>query len=169
MKVRCIEDYEYKEYLPSMYTAIKNRVYKTACNGTSRVVVDDFGRIIMTFSHCCFEDYFEIIEDETPAEYLPFSEKEKKTNVDIDFINDKLNTIGSLVEKKNNDYGNSYKTTRDKYTHLSYLIRLEDKINRYKQLMKQERQVEDEDIIDTLADIIGYTILEMEYLKGDDE
>ena len=75
-----------------------------------------------------------------------------------------LNEIGKMVSKKNKDYGDSYTQTRKKYTHLAFLVQLEHKINRYKQLMREDRNVEEESIKDTLKDIIGYTALEIDYL-----
>lgn len=71
--------------------------------------------------------------------------------------------IAELLEKKNTDYGDSYKVLRDKYGALSYYIRLADKMNRIEQVDKHGIKVDTESAIDTLRDIIGYTALELKY------
>ena len=74
--------------------------------------------------------------------------------------------LNALYEKKNHDYGDSF--------HISFLeegmamprIRLGDKLNRFKNLSRSNKQeVTDESIRDTLIDLANYaimTILEME-------
>lgn len=74
--------------------------------------------------------------------------------------------LNKLYEKKNHDYGDSF--------HLSFIeegmamarIRLGDKLNRFKTLSRKDNQeVKDESIRDTLIDLANYaimTILEME-------
>lgn len=75
--------------------------------------------------------------------------------------------VAKTVSKKNNDYGNSYDRIRKEYGHKSFLIRLADKTSRYETLMSGEEQmVDDESIQDTLEDIIGYVLLELNYLKS---
>ncbi|MEM5854199.1 MAG: nucleotide modification associated domain-containing protein [Candidatus Aenigmatarchaeota archaeon] len=75
--------------------------------------------------------------------------------------------IVNLLEEKNTLYGNSYKETRDEYGYIAFLIRLQDKINRIKTLYTKENLPKSEESIeDTLKDIIGYCLLELEYLKS---
>lgn len=71
--------------------------------------------------------------------------------------------IAELLEKKNTDYGDSYKKLRDKYGALSFYIRLADKMNRIEQVDKNGLRVDTESAIDTLKDIIGYATLELKY------
>lgn len=77
-------------------------------------------------------------------------------------------TIEDLLVIKNKKYGNSFDSTRYKYGALSYILRLEDKLNRVYTLTKtNDKGTVDESIEDTLMDIIGYTILELIYRKND--
>ena len=71
--------------------------------------------------------------------------------------------IAQLVEKKNHDYDNSFDKTMDKYGDTAYFLRIEDKLNRLINLSKKEAKVNDENVEDTLKDIIGYTLLMLNY------
>lgn len=80
-----------------------------------------------------------------------------------------LNEIRNIIVKKNKDYGSSFKTTVDKYGRTVYAIRLNDKINRFEQLLKTSGEVKDESIEDTLKDLIGYAtliLIDMEERNG---
>ena len=71
--------------------------------------------------------------------------------------------IAQLVEKKNHDYDNSFDKTMDKYGDTAYFLRIEDKLNRLINLSKKKAKVSDENVEDTLKDIIGYTLLMLNY------
>ena len=74
--------------------------------------------------------------------------------------------IVDLVERKNKDYGNSFDKTINEYGMTAYLLRIEDKISRLKNLNKSNTQlVTDESQEDTLKDIMGYTLLMINYLR----
>lgn len=77
--------------------------------------------------------------------------------------------VADMVERKNSDYGNSFEKTINEYGNTAYYLRIEDKLSRLKSLDKKDRKVLDESKIDTLKDIIGYTLLmlDMEYRKGE--
>lgn len=65
-----------------------------------------------------------------------------------------------LYKNKNNDYGSSVNDTYKKYGMVSYLVRMEDKLNRARTLVqKQTQNVQDEKLRDTLIDLANYTIL----------
>ena len=71
--------------------------------------------------------------------------------------------IAQLVEKKNHEYDNSFDKTMDKYGDTAYFLRIEDKLNRLINLSKKQAKVSDENVEDTLKDIIGYTLLMLNY------
>lgn len=48
-------------------------------------------------------------------------------------------------------------------------IRLEDKLRRYKQLIKQDAEVKDESIIDTLLDLANYSIMTIIEIENRDK
>lgn len=69
--------------------------------------------------------------------------------------------MNRIYEKKNHDYGNSFKKVRDEVPN-AILVRLLDKTNRLVQLMtKGEQQVKDESVKDTLMDLANYAIMEL--------
>lgn len=74
-----------------------------------------------------------------------------------------------LYIKKNHDYGDSVSKTFDEYGLVSFLVRMDDKMNRIKTLNKiQDTAVRGEKIEDTLLDLANYAILaltEIEFRK----
>jgi hypothetical protein len=80
-------------------------------------------------------------------------------------FNEKLTAIlGDLHDtlvRKNADYGDSYARSVKKHGQAVTVIRLEDKLNRLDSLLKQDQQVKDESVEDTLLDIAGYAVLEL--------
>ena len=90
-------------------------------------------------------------------ESLPLTKTHKHQN-----LCEKLNEI---YRQKNADYGDSFGKQFVEYGELSAAIRLEDKLTRFKQLIKNTARVKDESKIDTLLDLANYaimTVIEME-------
>lgn len=69
------------------------------------------------------------------------------------------NGLTELYERKNSDYGNSFSKSYEEFGLTSPVIRLSDKVERLKTLSKQEAQVKDESIQDTVMDIAVYAML----------
>lgn len=78
-----------------------------------------------------------------------------------------LDSLHNLYIAKNRDYGDSVHDTYEKYSLVSFLVRLEDKLNRARTLSKQDAVVQDEKIEDTLMDMANYAILAVIELKGE--
>lgn len=78
-----------------------------------------------------------------------------------------LQPIAELLQKKNTDYGDSYKKLRDEYGAVAFHVRISDKLSRIKQLDSADAQVKEESRRDTLNDIIGYCALEIAYMDGE--
>ena len=81
-----------------------------------------------------------------------------------------LDYIHNLYMTKNKDYGSSVHDTYSKYGFTSFLVRLEDKLNRARVISQQEPTVLDEKLEDTLLDLANYAILavmELREEKGD--
>lgn len=73
--------------------------------------------------------------------------------------------LNKLYEAKNHDYGDSFGKGFKEYGPVMSAIRLEDKLLRFKTLIKSNAKVGDESIIDTLKDLANYsimTVIEME-------
>ena len=78
-----------------------------------------------------------------------------------------LDCLHNLYITKNRDYGDSVHDTYEKYGLVSFLVRIEDKLNRARTLSKQAAVVQDEKIEDTLLDMANYAVLAVLELKGD--
>ena len=61
--------------------------------------------------------------------------------------------------KKNHDYGNSASELYNKFGLISYIVRMNDKINRVNTLVGKRAEVEDEKIEDTLLDLANSCLL----------
>lgn len=82
---------------------------------------------------------------------------------------DILDSIHNTYIAKNNDYGNSFTKSFDKYGITCAMVRMEDKWNRLESLTSGKKQmVNDESIKDTLLDLANYaimTVIELENRK----
>ena len=73
-----------------------------------------------------------------------------------------LSDLETLLRKKNKDYGSSYDKTVEELGETVILIRIMDKFNRMKQLIKSGEGPEVEETIEeTLTDLIGYGVIEL--------
>ena len=79
------------------------------------------------------------------------------------------NSLNDLYKRKNHDYGDSFGKQYAEYGIVSSAIRLEDKLNRFKNLIKNEAKVKDETIEDTLLDLANYAIMTVVEMKLDDD
>ena len=66
---------------------------------------------------------------------------------------------------KNHDYGNSFEQSLDEFGLVASVVRLGDKMNRIKSLVKKEAQVKDESIKDTLLDMANYAIMTVMWMN----
>lgn len=82
-------------------------------------------------------------------------------------INEECTNLKNLLLTKNKMYGNSFFKTLDEYGKVLICVRLEDKLNRLKQIiLKGEKDDKtDERLIDTLMDLAGYAILSKIYIS----
>ena len=86
------------------------------------------------------------------------SQNQKKDNITLH--QEILDYLHRLYIAKNADYDNSVHDTYEKYGLISFLVRMEDKLNRVRSLkQKGETAVKDEKIEDTLLDLANYAIL----------
>ena len=74
----------------------------------------------------------------------------------------------TLHARKNKDYGNAADASYRDFGLISYVIRLNDKMNRLKSLTKPgvEQEVKSESIEDTLMDLAAYAIMAIESLRS---
>ena len=76
--------------------------------------------------------------------------------------------LNEIYEKKNADYGNSFEDSLNEFGTLPTVIRLTEKINRLKTLYKNKNNgnVKNESVEDTLKDIANYCIITLMWLKN---
>ena len=75
--------------------------------------------------------------------------------------------IAELVEKKDKDYNSAFSKTLKEYGNVTYFLRIDDKLNRLKNLMINNNNAKvNESVEDTLKDIIGYTLLMLKEIKS---
>lgn len=77
-----------------------------------------------------------------------------------------LEPIPRLLAGKNEDYDDSYTRARAEDGPMSLVVMLRHKFNRLRNMaLRKEYLPRNESYRDTLRDIIGYCVLEMEYLE----
>ena len=79
-----------------------------------------------------------------------------------------IDNIHTMYKDKNEDYGDSFDKSLDKFGLLSSLIRLTDKMNRFEQLIDGESKVTSESIDDTLLDMANYAIMTVMWRRIND-
>lgn len=84
-------------------------------------------------------------------------------------IKEKCNEIAELLELKNKMYGNSFQKTLKEYGKSIICIRIEDKLNRLKEIIMNNANAEctDEKMNDTLKDLAGYAVLALSCLEDE--
>ena len=71
-----------------------------------------------------------------------------------------LQELSDLYHKKNHDYGDSFRKSMMEFGFVSCVIRINDKTERLKSLVKNGiGEVKDETIRDTLLDLANYAIM----------
>lgn len=82
-------------------------------------------------------------------------------------INNTCSELAILLKEKNHKYGDSFAKTVDEYGKAVLLLRIQDKLNRLKQLLILKDPCNDkaESIEDTFLDIAGYAVLARIYMQ----
>ena len=75
--------------------------------------------------------------------------------------------LAETLQEKNDDYGDSFSRSVDKFGIIAAVVRLEDNFNRLENLTANgdKEKVKDESLADTALDISGYGLLLYKYLK----
>ena len=79
-----------------------------------------------------------------------------------------VNNLYATYRKKNHDYGDSFGKSCDKYGLIAAIVRMNDKVNRFAQLIDKDSEVQ-ESIQDTLLDLANYSIMTIDWLSGSKE
>lgn len=86
----------------------------------------------------------------------------------LDSFKDKADELHDIYKRKNNDYGNSFEVSLDKYGVIAAVVRLQDKVSRYVSLTTggNKQLVADEKVEDTLLDLINYCVMTIMYYEA---
>lgn len=98
---------------------------------------------------------------ELPATNLS---KELMSKTDSNF-KDILKKMEETYKAKNADYGNSFEHSLYEFGLVAAVVRMNDKMNRIKSLIKSEAKVKDESIKDTLLDLANYSVMTLAWLN----
>ena len=75
--------------------------------------------------------------------------------------------LNEIYTKKNHDYGDSFSESYGNYGNVMPIIRLEDKLNRFRNLvMNGNAEVNTESMEDTLLDLANYAIMTVMELES---
>ena len=92
--------------------------------------------------------------------------KDRFILIDENSITGIVRKIGELVEKKEEDYNKSFSKTLHKYGNVAYFIKVDDKLNRLKYMLLDNKDVDPgENVEEALKDIIGYSLLMLKEIK----
>ena len=143
MKVKCIDNKTVEEYLT------KNKIYTVIDEyKSSYKIIDDNDKMLCysTYRFVIVPEFFKVYESE---------------------IVNMAKEIAELVEKKDKDYNSAFSKTLKEYGNVTYFLRIDDKLNRLKNLMLNNNNAEvNESVEDTLKDIVGYTLLMLKEIKS---
>lgn len=113
-----------------------------------------------------------VIEDRQKLECL-LSDNANETGSIADF-REIIEEMIQLYTRKNKDYGNAFKQSYGEFGSVMCAIRINDKLNRFKTLIKQKNEVKTESIKDTLIDLANYAVMaiieierEIKNIKGE--
>ena len=80
-----------------------------------------------------------------------------------DYFSEALEIMQRIREKKNIDYGNSFGKSIDKFGFISALTRIDDKLSRIHNLLKNGKaEVTDEALEDSIIDAANYILMTRE-------
>ena len=137
MKVKCIDNKSLKDFLTI------DKIYTVLKEDETRYLISDDANELIRYSKKRF-----VLTEENNIIIL-------------------ANEIGELVEKKDKDYNHAFSKTLKEYGNVAYFLRIDDKLNRLKNLLLNKNDAEvNESVEDTLKDIVGYTLLMLKEIKN---
>lgn len=124
---------------------------------------NDFGKFAESMNKAFDKNTFGKAQiNKANEEYIKsFSNK----NQPFDLI---LDEKSELYHRKNNDYGDSFKQSLDEFGLLAGVIQMYHKWNRIKTLTKNDKQLVEESLIDSLIDLSNYADMTVMWLREND-
>lgn len=91
--------------------------------------------------------------------------KDLISSIDCEIFKSITERMLETYKKKNADYGSSFDKSMDEFGIMSAVVRMSDKMERLKSLVKKDAKVKDESIEDTLLDLANYCVMTVMHLK----
>ena len=136
-RIRCINNYLNEKYLS------KDKIY---------TVLEEKG------------DYYVIYDDSKKVNNWS---KHRFVPAEENTIIGMAKEIAELVKNKDKDYNSTFVKTLQEYGQATYFLRVDDKLNRVKSLLLNNKDTEvNESVEDTLKDIVVYTLLMLKEIKN---
>lgn len=82
-------------------------------------------------------------------------------------VKDIADEIVDLQSRKNSDYGNAFGISMAEFGLIAPAIRLTDKLNRFKSLIKKDAEIKSESIEDTLIDLAAYAMMTVAEMRNE--
>lgn len=95
--------------------------------------------------------------------------KKSMTKTKVEQHLELVTALNKLYEQKNHDYGDSFGKSYAEDGLVMAKIRISDKFNRFKTLIKSDAKVNDESIRDTLIDLANYALMTVMELDNEKE
>lgn len=112
-----------------------------------------------------------------PWEFTEFDWKKSQEKIQKAMNKDLISSIDCAIfksitermletyKKKNADYGSSFDKSMNEFGLMSAVVRMSDKMERLKSLVKKDAKVKDESVEDTLLDLANYCVMTVMHLK----
>lgn len=91
--------------------------------------------------------------------------KDLISSIDCEIFKSITERMLETYKKKNADYGSSFDKSMNEFGLMSAVVRMSDKMERLKSLVKKDAKVKDESVEDTLLDLANYCIMTVMHLK----
>jgi hypothetical protein len=161
--VEDIEDADLKEQARNI---VNNLFINTIRDGSMKVESKKFMQVLVPSD----DEAFNTFKDWTTIYKQSYGAETAKENVSPDSntvsFEDILQEMQELYNKKNHDYGNSFSDTIKEFGLVPAVARINDKMQRLKQLVKGEKMQVNESMRDTLMDMANYCVLTIMGMDG---
>lgn len=109
-----------------------------------------------------FIDYTRVSEYFIKSDKVPMEKN-------VEQFKEVCDSITEIYAMKNHDYGNSFDSTLNEFGLIAGVVRMNDKMNRIKTLVKKDAKIKDESIRDTLLDLATYCIMTSIWIDNNKE
>lgn len=161
---------QYRENVKKLFSEMEDEDISNALSSEKKVEIDEIIEEMVRSTHHRGKKEYTVPE----CKVVKVEENESKNKINSEHEHNDFDGICrdlmALHERKNKDYGNAADASYREFGIVSYVIRLNDKMNRLKSLTKPGviQEVKDESVEDTLMDLAAYAIMTLESIRNKD-